>query len=1033
MVMSTIDTTLTGDKCVVQVESILRLRPLQKKEKDEQVCIEPRERAGRNSPPTVVLLPINNALTSPQFGSNNRFRADSDAENGNLPHDYHFNHVLSDGTSQDKVYYTIGLPMATQAMESLKTAASYDIKTPQHSHLLICMGVVNSGKTYTCFGGTTVPKRRAPQDGLVPRITDSLFSQSAHHANSTKGFSVQISIVQVAQSKGGDSHACQVQDLLAKAQPKTTTGGTSSAATPQRASSVLSMAARFDPKRSPLKMPGSSSLGVVELDVEDLQPAVRNCRDSTQAREVLQAGLLASRRAAKGHHNYHLLITLQPVLGGSLMGDKIAILDMAGLEKGAKPSNNRGKDSAVNNNEAANAAVLHCLRLLTHNTNVRSGKTGALDVVCTDDMASEISCVSQEKDPYHRQIRPVPFRQHKLTMLLNPLFATSSSAKVTLLLAAYPGHVDYYEKKSLLQDMELLCGTALLNADAAAATGLDNDQEDASHSALSSVLSSMSDESSVDQGPAVRSSHNKTADSLLIARSSSFESTEDDSLSFSLNKDSLHFSGKHNSAQVLHPGSKFVREGGDSLSLALSESTEEDEVIPLPPAYAPTFRSPPSTRKKADRLSAPFEFSPASMTAPPSMTANVFLQPPQNPNFVSDFPGVAMPPTSSSRRSLLGESRESSSRRSLLGESDRRKSIPKLPSTMVGGFGAKVPPLSPEEKTEYVPKTVMNSPETRPRVVHHEIRSMATPNIKAPKQSQLFPDVKSPERLSNIKAPKQSHLSPDVKSPLQPSSIANVDADNKSSSLWKSPMKTFNQIKKSGKKLLSAASERASPSRDPVFVVKSSTSSSEWKEAKTSSSSVRITRDEKRSLLTLTHKQVERLEAQMKAITDQKRTLEKKCTDLENENKNLKNSIREGGRKNLKTQWTDKEQDEEWQQSRKQRLQGQQLVQGPLWDHINDVNRVYDIKNQCFRTNKTHFTLGFPGYFQRAPALDLRDKANAEKEASLAAAQDGVDSQRRTPPKATHYGKTPPSDAKGRKFRSWATKKNKKRASLRAY
>mmetsp|Transcript_46398 Transcript_46398/g.112476 ORF Transcript_46398/g.112476 Transcript_46398/m.112476 type:complete len:861 (+) Transcript_46398:91-2673(+) len=449
----------------VEVQSILRLRPLLKKEREETTLLEVQKNTSRNAPPTVVLNPPRISLASPTAG-HPRPRTESDGTIHNTPIDFHFNHVLPETSSQDKVYYTLGLPTATEAMSSLTRKSSNRSQEPSKNHLFVSMGIVNSGKSYTCFGGMNIPKRRALQDGLVPRLLDSLFSQSKHHANAdSRDFSVHISMMQVSQSKGNDPKNCKIYDLFGITEKKK--------APSQRIKSVRSMAAKFEKALPAVASPMRSTLGksseFVELDAEDPQPCVEKCFEVTHARETLQNGLDASRKVGKGNQSNHLLVVLQPFLNGSQCGDKIGVLDMAGLEK-AKRNQSRQKD-VVGMNEAANGAVLNCLRTMIHNMNIKTGKRRAIDIV--DDTASEISCVSQEKDPYRQSIKTVPFRQHKVTMLLHPLFRNDQMTKVTLVMAAYPGNSDYAEKKSLLQDMELLCGSSLLAAGARVSTGLE--------------------------------------------------------------------------------------------------------------------------------------------------------------------------------------------------------------------------------------------------------------------------------------------------------------------------------------------------------------------------------------------------------------------------------------------------------------------------------------------------------------------------------------------------------------------------------
>jgi hypothetical protein len=326
--------------------------------------------------------------------------------------------------------------------------------------------------------------------------------------------------------------------------------------------------------------------------------AVESCADVTQAREVLQKGLTNSANAAQTH-NHHLLITLQPVSNGSKFGDKIAILDMAGLEKGGRKSISRGKDSVANKSQEASAAVLHCLRTMMHNTNVRNGKADPIDIA--DDDVSEISSVSQKKDPFRRQLKSVPFRQHKVTMLLQSLFTGNGSTKVTLLLAAYPGHADYTEKRMLLQDMELLCGAALISSRGNAATGL----------------------------------------TIHESRSTSFSDSRSTLGSCSRDEDDR---SDAESARGFNNGAKhFPVLASSAGSLALSASMDEaEEVFQNPSAYAPTYsRDRDITHGRAFPTTAPVLDVPESI-APPLHTSNEPI-PHKNPKYVSDFPGVQLP------------------------------------------------------------------------------------------------------------------------------------------------------------------------------------------------------------------------------------------------------------------------------------------------------------------------------------------------------------------------------------------------------
>jgi hypothetical protein len=135
---------------------------------------------------------------------------------------------------------------------------------------------------------------------------------------------------------------------------------------------------------------------------------------------------------------------------------------------------------------------------------------------------------------------------------------------------------------------------------------------------------------------------------------------------------------------------------------------------------------------------------------------------------------------------------------------------------------------------------------------------------------------------------------------------------------------------------------------------------------------------------------------------NQKKALERKCVELEKENKKLKDAFRETSRKERQSKLTALEEDD-FLKSRKYRLEDQNLVKKPLFEHMHKVNYIYDIKNQWCTTNKTHFGLSFPGRFQRAPALDIRDQATEEREAA-SATNKGTKSGPKMSPVKLHFG-----------------------------
>ena len=124
------------------------------------------------------------------------------------------------------------------------------------------------------------------------------------------------------------------------------------------------------------------------------------------------------------------------------------------------------------------------------------------------------------------------------------------------------------------------------------------------------------------------------------------------------------------------------------------------------------------------------------------------------------------------------------------------------------------------------------------------------------------------------------------------------------------------------------------------------------------------------------------LEARLNETIQQKRILESRCHELEKENRFLKSTKLDHGGKYLPSNLTEQE-EQEYQQSRKLRLEEQRIIKEPLMRHFQNVNKVYDIKNQWCMSQKAHFGLRFPGNFQRAPELNERDKARQEEEDRL--------------------------------------------------
>ena len=604
------------DHVVVQLESVLRLRPLVKKEKADQIVLEPR-RLEDGRPMTAVLHPMI-ASTRPSQQTESPAMKTLSSEMLHLCKDteYHLDQVIGEECNQEKVYYSLGLPIARESMDQLKVKkGAKDFRQP--SNLIICMGVENSGKTHTCFGANQgyISKRRCPEDGLVPRILDSLFAQSKHHVQNREGltFGVQMSLIQVVQEKADlpkhddDSF---VQDLLLPTIAKITASPMRSPS-PSRLKSVKKLVATLERTRANV-LPSSSTLNeaLVTIDQDDNMDFVSNaivkiCRDVTKARQLIASGLLNGQRFLSRNKKSHVLVVLQPVLmapDGSTQreGGRIGILDMAGIEQSSQKKRNavlRHKDcigAGSGHNDLALNAVLHCVRSLQHNSMILSGKAPALDIVdaaysglTIDDDTSELSCVSQEKagKAVGPTFKVVPYRQHNLTMLLQPFFSSrqTSSTKLALLMAAYPGHRDHAEKKMLLNDLELLFEVAREPEEGAALTGFERRP-------LSPIQHSPSS-SSRDDASVVCNSREPVA----------------------------------------KPSKTFDMILREERPLPKAPTYEDVEnMVPLPPPFAPT--------------------------APPMTESNIQKPPPRAP-MVVDFPGVVMP-SASELESLHAASRD---------------------------------------------------------------------------------------------------------------------------------------------------------------------------------------------------------------------------------------------------------------------------------------------------------------------------------------------------------------------------------------
>jgi len=254
-------------------------------------------------------------------------------------------------------------------------------------------------------------------------------------------------------------HKDQVFDMLSSY----ATGGKS-----KRTSNVSKMISTFETTSRPR---GQQSMQELRISLDEksqdfvVRPNVVRCNTSIKAREVLNAGMkqntTASTKFNKQSSRGHTLITLQPVMhfntdgekSGTVPGASITIIDMAGIERTSVNDMNKLAIRESISINSSISAVLQCLRSIKSQQDSLPLATG--------------SKVSSNK-----KSRVIPYRDNKLTMLMQPLFSGGIRmhhglkvkkliTNVKVLLSVYPGARDYNEKKSLLSDLAHLKGLSV--------------------------------------------------------------------------------------------------------------------------------------------------------------------------------------------------------------------------------------------------------------------------------------------------------------------------------------------------------------------------------------------------------------------------------------------------------------------------------------------------------------------------------------------------------------------------------------------
>ncbi|KAL7574550.1 hypothetical protein ACA910_015903 [Epithemia clementina (nom. ined.)] len=487
----------------VEIRSFIRLRPLNKKERDDHVVVEisktnhnsktsvrhhhhhqhhhQHQRSDVSYPSVFLKYPprseIHHNTSASPFAS-----PEGTARVSNHEMEFQFNQVFGEAARQDgDIFAEIGRPMSLAAMEPL-----FSDRALRKTHVNIAVGTAGSGKTFICLGSCSQNlKRKVASDGIIPRMADSLFGQYQRLSSIKKNvpfvkscyFVVKVTALQVNQPKNPKTSSAEkgkLHDLLhfSRVTPKAAPQTKKCPSPVERSSSNATSSTESAGHSSS----EGESLGSIEKalyidqnplthDFRVANAQVRQCRSSEEAREALQDIVVGIRKVRNRRHECHVLVQMEPVLVDAKTGDtvrkggKIAFLDMASFEdqNRSKPRNRvvstRLKDSMPNRCDA-HASVIHCLRSIFFNELLRQGKD---PTASESDAVSDITMITKQaiKMPMARQ---VPFLQHKITMLLQPFFSPHQSDRtvVTMMLAVSPGHRDYMEKKELLTEIESL-------------------------------------------------------------------------------------------------------------------------------------------------------------------------------------------------------------------------------------------------------------------------------------------------------------------------------------------------------------------------------------------------------------------------------------------------------------------------------------------------------------------------------------------------------------------------------------------------
>lgn len=430
----------------VKFRSVLRIRPWTDDEVGETEVFSLPE----NDPYTVHLLkPELNGISSHQ----------NNAKKHEILSTFCFDQIIDSKCSQERMYDEIGgADMAWDAVEPIISQASRQNSGILNNHVLISLGISNSGKTYSTFGRDDQSKQ---DEGIVPRIIDDIFS-------SREDPTMEDALVKITRLEEAHMnlemtmihvHNDHIYDMLSNVEEGRTN---------RKASNVSKTIQMFENTSKAIFDRSRSLAPLKELKVTrdkhtmDFIVSANKvlCENADEARRVLNLALkhnsVSATRMNDKSSRGHTIITLKPVITGlnglTFQGASITILDMAGIERTKGNSISSGmnmRESAAINSTIS--AILQCLRTIKNKQN---------GVEVDENRNPEASSATNI-------INTSLFRQNKLLMLLQPLLtgspnrdmnAKSIVTTVKLFVSAYPGMKDYNEKKVLLTDIHSLRG-----------------------------------------------------------------------------------------------------------------------------------------------------------------------------------------------------------------------------------------------------------------------------------------------------------------------------------------------------------------------------------------------------------------------------------------------------------------------------------------------------------------------------------------------------------------------------------------------